>query len=109
VCLKANHVFDYLSVTRYYNGLVLFLEDDHYVVSDLIPVVHQMYRLRPRYLFITPLHYSVLLLLLLLLVIFFLNRFCQMQLGSKVSGQMCQQCRLSGRQCPWLAGGDSVG
>ena len=48
MCLKANHVFDYLSVTRYYNGLVLMLEDDHYVVKDLIPVLHQMYRLRRR-------------------------------------------------------------
>jgi len=48
VYFKANHVFDYLSVTRYYNGLVLLLEDDHYVVKDLIPVLRQMYWLRQR-------------------------------------------------------------
>jgi len=41
-------VFDFLAVTRYYNGLVLLLEDDHYVVEDLIPVLRQMYRLRQR-------------------------------------------------------------
>jgi len=45
---KANHVFDYLDVSRYYNGLVLLLEDDHYVIKDFIPVLHQMYRLRQR-------------------------------------------------------------
>ena len=45
---KANHVFDYLGVTRYYNGLVLLLEEDHYVVKDFIPVLRQMYQLRHR-------------------------------------------------------------
>jgi len=50
VCVKANHVFDYLTVTEYYNGPVLLLEDDHYVVKDLIPVLKQMYRLRQRWL-----------------------------------------------------------
>jgi len=41
-------VFDYLDVSRYYNDLVLLLEDDHYVVKDFIPVIHQMYRIRQR-------------------------------------------------------------
>ena len=45
---KANHVFDYLGVTRYYNGLVLLLEEDHYVVKDFIPVLRKMYQLRHR-------------------------------------------------------------
>jgi len=48
MCLKANHVFDYLDITRYYDGIILLLEDDHYVVKDLISVLHQMYRLRHR-------------------------------------------------------------
>ena len=41
-------MFDYLDVTRYYDGLVLLLEDDHYVVKDLISVLHQMNRLKQR-------------------------------------------------------------
>jgi len=49
MCFEANHVFDYLMVTRYYNGPVLFLEEDHYVVRDIIPVLQLMYRLRQRY------------------------------------------------------------
>jgi len=70
--VKLNHVFDYLDVTRYYNGLVLLLEDDHYVVKDLISVLHQMYRLRQRYFFslLTYLHAGVLLMTTCLLFYF---------------------------------------
>ena len=52
VCLgQMNHVFDQLSVTRYFNGLVLTLEEDHYVAPDFIPVLNQMYRMQKRFAF----------------------------------------------------------
>jgi len=39
---KANRVFDQLEVTRNHTGLVLFLEEDHYVAEDFIHVLRQM-------------------------------------------------------------------
>lgn len=33
---KANRVFDQLDVTRHHTGLVLFLEEDHYVAEDFL-------------------------------------------------------------------------
>uniref|UniRef100_A0A0A9XQL9 Alpha-1,6-mannosyl-glycoprotein 2-beta-N-acetylglucosaminyltransferase n=2 Tax=Lygus hesperus TaxID=30085 RepID=A0A0A9XQL9_LYGHE len=39
---KANRVFGELEVTRNHTGLVLFLEEDHYVASDFIYILRQM-------------------------------------------------------------------
>lgn len=39
---KANRVFDQLEVTRYHTGLVLFLEEDHYVAEDFIYMLDMM-------------------------------------------------------------------
>uniref|UniRef100_T1HBK4 Alpha-1,6-mannosyl-glycoprotein 2-beta-N-acetylglucosaminyltransferase n=1 Tax=Rhodnius prolixus TaxID=13249 RepID=T1HBK4_RHOPR len=39
---KANRIFDQLEVTRNHTGLVLFLEEDHYVAEDFIYVLRQM-------------------------------------------------------------------
>ncbi|XP_014248655.1 alpha-1,6-mannosyl-glycoprotein 2-beta-N-acetylglucosaminyltransferase isoform X2 [Cimex lectularius] len=39
---KANRVFDQLEVTRNHTGLVLFLEEDHYVAEDFIYILRQM-------------------------------------------------------------------
>lgn len=39
---KANRVFNQLEVTRNHTGLVLFLEEDHYVAEDFIHVLRQM-------------------------------------------------------------------
>jgi len=36
---KANRIFDQLRVTRNHNGLVLFLEEDHYVSEDFLHVL----------------------------------------------------------------------
>jgi len=44
-----NHVFDHLNIMRYFNGLVLTLEEDHYVAHDFLHVLLQMYRLRKRF------------------------------------------------------------
>ena len=46
--LQLNHVFDHLEVMRHFNGPVLFLEEDHYVVDDAIVVIKQMYRMKSR-------------------------------------------------------------
>ncbi|XP_046386479.1 alpha-1,6-mannosyl-glycoprotein 2-beta-N-acetylglucosaminyltransferase isoform X1 [Ischnura elegans] len=43
---KANRVFDQLEVTRNHSGLVLFLEEDHYVTEDFIHVLRLMERTR---------------------------------------------------------------
>lgn len=39
---KVNRVFDQLEVTRYHTGLVLFLEEDHYVSEDFLFVLLKM-------------------------------------------------------------------
>jgi alpha-1,6-mannosyl-glycoprotein beta-1,2-N-acetylglucosaminyltransferase len=39
---KANRVFDQLEATRYHTGLVLFLEEDHYVAEDFLHVLKLM-------------------------------------------------------------------
>uniref|UniRef100_A0A0K8TSY9 Alpha-1,6-mannosyl-glycoprotein 2-beta-N-acetylglucosaminyltransferase n=1 Tax=Tabanus bromius TaxID=304241 RepID=A0A0K8TSY9_TABBR len=39
---KANRVFDQLEVTRHHTGLVLFLEEDHYVAEDFIYLLELM-------------------------------------------------------------------
>ncbi|XP_066909468.1 alpha-1,6-mannosyl-glycoprotein 2-beta-N-acetylglucosaminyltransferase isoform X2 [Halyomorpha halys] len=39
---KANRVFNELEVTRNHTGLVLFLEEDHYVAEDFLHVLRQM-------------------------------------------------------------------
>ncbi|KAK3919406.1 Alpha-1,6-mannosyl-glycoprotein 2-beta-N-acetylglucosaminyltransferase [Frankliniella fusca] len=39
---KANRVFDQLEVTRNHTGLVLFLEEDHFVAEDFIHVLRLM-------------------------------------------------------------------
>ncbi|KAL0269763.1 UNVERIFIED_CONTAM: hypothetical protein PYX00_007389 [Menopon gallinae] len=41
---KANRVFSQLEATRHHTGLVLFLEEDHYVVEDFIYLLQQMQR-----------------------------------------------------------------
>ncbi|XP_013099542.2 alpha-1,6-mannosyl-glycoprotein 2-beta-N-acetylglucosaminyltransferase isoform X1 [Stomoxys calcitrans] len=41
---KANRVFDQLEVTRYHTGLVLFLEEDHYVAEDFLYLLEMMQR-----------------------------------------------------------------
>lgn len=43
---KANRVFDQLEVTRNHSGLVLFLEEDHYVTEDFIHVLKLMEKTR---------------------------------------------------------------
>ncbi|KAG5673852.1 hypothetical protein PVAND_003863 [Polypedilum vanderplanki] len=39
---KANRVFDQLEVTKYHKGLVLFLEEDHYVAEDFLYLLKMM-------------------------------------------------------------------
>ncbi|KAH8383288.1 hypothetical protein KR009_007721, partial [Drosophila setifemur] len=39
---KANRVFNELEVTRYHTGLVLFLEEDHYVAQDFLYLLAMM-------------------------------------------------------------------
>lgn len=39
---KANRVFNELEVTRYHTGLVLFLEEDHYVAEDFLYLLAMM-------------------------------------------------------------------
>ncbi|XP_055304055.1 alpha-1,6-mannosyl-glycoprotein 2-beta-N-acetylglucosaminyltransferase isoform X2 [Sitodiplosis mosellana] len=39
---KANRVFDQLDVTRHHTGLVLFLEEDHYVAEDFLHLLALM-------------------------------------------------------------------
>ncbi|XP_058974880.1 alpha-1,6-mannosyl-glycoprotein 2-beta-N-acetylglucosaminyltransferase isoform X1 [Musca domestica] len=41
---KANRVFDQLEVTKYHTGLVLFLEEDHYVAEDFLYLLEMMQR-----------------------------------------------------------------
>ena len=41
---KANRVFDQLEATRYHTGLVLFLEEDHYVAEDFLYLLKMMQR-----------------------------------------------------------------
>ncbi|XP_034179724.2 alpha-1,6-mannosyl-glycoprotein 2-beta-N-acetylglucosaminyltransferase isoform X1 [Osmia lignaria lignaria] len=41
---KANRVFDQLTVTRNHTGMVLFLEEDHYVAEDFLHVLRLMER-----------------------------------------------------------------
>ncbi|ESN92151.1 hypothetical protein HELRODRAFT_89958, partial [Helobdella robusta] len=43
---KLNHVFDHLEVTKLYEGLYLFIEEDHYLVEDFIHILRLMDRLR---------------------------------------------------------------
>ena len=47
-CVQINHAFDHLRVTRNFNGPLLFIEEDHYLVEDFIPVLRMMYRLKAR-------------------------------------------------------------
>uniref|UniRef100_A0A1Q3FZE9 Alpha-1,6-mannosyl-glycoprotein 2-beta-N-acetylglucosaminyltransferase n=1 Tax=Culex tarsalis TaxID=7177 RepID=A0A1Q3FZE9_CULTA len=39
---KANRVFDQLEVTKYHMGLVVFLEEDHYVAEDFLYILELM-------------------------------------------------------------------
>ncbi|XP_044740809.1 alpha-1,6-mannosyl-glycoprotein 2-beta-N-acetylglucosaminyltransferase [Chrysoperla carnea] len=39
---KANRVFNQLEITRYHTGMVVFLEEDHYVAEDFIHVLQLM-------------------------------------------------------------------
>lgn len=39
---KANRVFDQLEVTKYHTGLVVFLEEDHYVAEDFLYILELM-------------------------------------------------------------------
>ncbi|XP_039282319.1 alpha-1,6-mannosyl-glycoprotein 2-beta-N-acetylglucosaminyltransferase isoform X1 [Nilaparvata lugens] len=39
---KANRVFNQLEVTRYHTGMVLFVEEDHYVAEDFIHILKLM-------------------------------------------------------------------
>ncbi|XP_014209608.1 alpha-1,6-mannosyl-glycoprotein 2-beta-N-acetylglucosaminyltransferase [Copidosoma floridanum] len=41
---KANRIFDQLNVTRNHTGMVLFLEEDHYVAEDFLHVLRLMER-----------------------------------------------------------------
>ncbi|CAK9824840.1 Alpha-1,6-mannosyl-glycoprotein 2-beta-N-acetylglucosaminyltransferase [Anthophora retusa] len=41
---KANRVFDQLSITNNHTGMVLFLEEDHYVAEDFLHVLRLMER-----------------------------------------------------------------
>lgn len=41
---KANRVFGQLEMTKNHSGLVLFLEEDHYVAEDFIHMLRQMER-----------------------------------------------------------------
>lgn len=43
-----NHVFDHLNVTKYFEGVMLFLEDDHYAVDDFLHILKLAYRLQKR-------------------------------------------------------------
>merc|ERR1711997_622635 len=43
---KANRIFNELRVTKSYNGLVLFLEEDHYVAEDFLSILSLMKRER---------------------------------------------------------------
>lgn len=45
---KINHAFDYMDVTKNYDGPILFIEEDHYVVKDFISVLRMMFRLQSR-------------------------------------------------------------
>lgn len=45
---KINHAFDQLDVMKNYDGPVLFIEEDHYLVEDFLPVLRMMYRLRKK-------------------------------------------------------------
>lgn len=42
---KISHVFDYVTVMQHHTGPVLFIEEDHYLVPDFIPVLRQMVKL----------------------------------------------------------------
>lgn len=39
---KANQVFNHLKIMKAYTGLVVFLEEDHYVVEDFLPMLKLM-------------------------------------------------------------------
>ena len=39
---KANRVFNELEITKRYNGIVLFLEEDHYLAEDFLQVLSMM-------------------------------------------------------------------
>lgn len=39
---KANRVFDQLEVTKYHTGLLVFLEEDHYVAEDFLYILELM-------------------------------------------------------------------
>uniref|UniRef100_A0AAG5CSH1 Alpha-1,6-mannosyl-glycoprotein 2-beta-N-acetylglucosaminyltransferase n=1 Tax=Anopheles atroparvus TaxID=41427 RepID=A0AAG5CSH1_ANOAO len=41
---KANRVFDQLEVTKYHTGMVVFLEEDHYVAEDFLHILELMFR-----------------------------------------------------------------
>jgi len=42
---KVNHVFDHISALQHHTGLVLFIEEDHYLAHDFIHVLQQMLKL----------------------------------------------------------------
>lgn len=44
---KANRVFDQLEVMRFHTGLVLFLEEDHYVAEDFLHILQLMEKSSP--------------------------------------------------------------
>ncbi|XP_065218790.1 alpha-1,6-mannosyl-glycoprotein 2-beta-N-acetylglucosaminyltransferase-like isoform X2 [Planococcus citri] len=39
---KANRIFDGLKTTKEYTGLVVFIEEDHYIAQDFIHMLHRM-------------------------------------------------------------------
>ncbi|XP_061498384.1 alpha-1,6-mannosyl-glycoprotein 2-beta-N-acetylglucosaminyltransferase isoform X3 [Anopheles gambiae] len=41
---KANRVFDQLEVTKYHTGMMVFLEEDHYVAEDFLYILELMFR-----------------------------------------------------------------
>ncbi|EEB09878.1 alpha-1,6-mannosyl-glycoprotein beta-1,2-N-acetylglucosaminyltransferase, putative [Pediculus humanus corporis] len=45
---KANRVFSQLEITRYHTGLVLFIEEDHFLAEDFIHVLNLMKKTQPQ-------------------------------------------------------------
>ena len=46
--LQFQHVFTGLEATKNHQGLVLFIEEDHYVTPDFYVMLKNMYRLKQR-------------------------------------------------------------
>ncbi len=46
---QINRAFDHLTVMQHHTGPVLFIEEDHYLVDDFIPVLRQMVKLSHEY------------------------------------------------------------